>query len=75
MYDLLLGGTLEHGVHETAEHNQQLLLVDVTQPQSRPVCMYVCMYVTHVTILYDCMYVWKVVNIPTYIHKQLHTYM
>jgi len=32
---LLLGGALEHGVHEAAEHDQQLLLIDVAQPQQR----------------------------------------
>ena len=43
---LLLCGTLEHGVHETAEHDQQLLLVDIAQPQCGSAeleCMYVCM--------------------------------
>ena len=39
---LLLGCALEHGVHEAAEHDQQLLLVDVAQPQRGPTCMYVC---------------------------------
>ena len=39
---LLLCCALEHGVHEAAEHDQQLLLVDVAQPQRGPTCMYVC---------------------------------
>ena len=41
---LLLCGTLEHDVHETAEHDQQLLLVDIAQPQCGSAeleCMYV----------------------------------
>ena len=33
--DLLLRCALEHGVHEAAEHDEQLLLVDVPQPQCR----------------------------------------
>ena len=37
---LFLGVALEHGVHEAAEHYQQLLLIDVAQPQRGPTSHY-----------------------------------
>ena len=41
---LLLGRALEHGVHEAAEHDQQLLLVDVAQPQRGPTYIHTYIY-------------------------------